>query len=209
MMAAASIRSGRKHETILAAAQQVFLAEGYSGASMDDITHRAGVSKQTVYAHFGAKETLFVEVVRTMTGAVSTSVHDVETAPPAPGQVGAWLEDYAVRQLQAVLAAPVLQLRRLVISEVERFPDLARALWEEGPRRAMANLTRHMAQLTEAGHLHAPDPARAAEQFNWLVMGQPLNQAMLLGSQAVPKRAQIKAHARAAVQTFLAAHGTP
>jgi len=203
----AGTRTERKHEAILAAAREVFLAEGYRGASMDEVTARAGVSKQTVYAHFGTKERLFVEMVGAVTRAVSARVHEVELVSPAPGKVAKWLEDYAVRQLSAVLDPTVLQLRRLVISEVDRFPQLAQVLWDEGPRRAIADLTRHVTELTRAGHLDTPDPARAAEQFNWLVMGHPLNQAMLLGDHAVPSPAQIRVHARNGVRTFLAAYG--
>jgi TetR/AcrR family transcriptional regulator, mexJK operon transcriptional repressor len=206
-MTAPAGRTARKHAAILAAAREVFLGSGYSGASMDVITQRAGVSKQTVYAHFSTKETLFVEMVRDMTATVSAGVHDVDLPPVTRGRLAGWLEDYAIRQLQAVLTSEVLRLRRLVISEAERFPDLAQAMWDEGPGRAMASLTRQIGDLAAAGLLIAPDPAAAAEQFNWLVMGQPLNQAMLLGQRAVPTTARIRTHARAAVRTFLAAYG--
>ena len=48
-----------KAETILQGAMQEFLAKGYSTASMDRVAAAAGVSKATVYSHFGDKETLF------------------------------------------------------------------------------------------------------------------------------------------------------
>ena len=41
----------------------MFLRDGYLGANMDELTALSGVSKQTVYAHFGSKEALFVELV--------------------------------------------------------------------------------------------------------------------------------------------------
>ena len=58
-------RAERKRAAILQAASDVFLANGYVGASMDDVAARAGVSKQTLYKHFGDKETLFHELVIT------------------------------------------------------------------------------------------------------------------------------------------------
>ena len=48
-----------KREAILAAARTMFLEQGYNGASMDAIATAAGVSKLTVYSHFGDKESLF------------------------------------------------------------------------------------------------------------------------------------------------------
>lgn len=52
-----------KREAILHAAVAVFLREGYARASVEAIADRAGVSKQTVYNHFGDKERLFLAAV--------------------------------------------------------------------------------------------------------------------------------------------------
>ena len=48
-----------KRARIMNAARAVFMAVGYANASMDAITREAGVSKATVYAHFGSKAQLF------------------------------------------------------------------------------------------------------------------------------------------------------
>ena len=50
-------------ESILAAAKRAFLAAGFGAVSMDTIAREAGVSKATVYAHFGSKEELFGAVI--------------------------------------------------------------------------------------------------------------------------------------------------
>ena len=128
----------RKRSAILEAAEQVFLRDGYLGANMDELTALSGVSKQTVYAHFGSKEGLFVELVESMTRGAGDGVHTDELPDPssAPDDLRLALTDYAVRQLTAVLAPRILRLRRLVIGEEARFPELARVLWENGPARA-------------------------------------------------------------------------
>jgi TetR/AcrR family transcriptional repressor of mexJK operon len=51
------------------------------------------------------------------------------------------------------------------------------------------------------------DPAVAASQFNWLIMGEPLNRAMLLGDESIPKPAKLRRHAAAGVRVFLASYG--
>ena len=56
-------RSARKRRAIVEAATEVFLDNGYRGASMDAIAARAQVSKQTVYKHVADKERLFSEIV--------------------------------------------------------------------------------------------------------------------------------------------------
>lgn len=205
---ARSARTERKRRAVLEAAEQVFLRSGYLGANMDELAALSGVSKQTVYAYFGSKEQLFVDLVMSMTGAASDRVN--EATPSVDGvddvDVESYLVDYAHRQLAVVLTPRLLQLRRLVIGEVGRFPDLARTLWLGGPRRALTALTSIFTGFAERGVLDVDDSAIAAEQFNWLLMSGPLNQAMLLGDDAVPSDAGLRAHAERSVRMFLAAH---
>ena len=56
-------RAERKRQAIAEAATEAFLSNGYTRTSMDDIARLAGVSKQTIYMHFGDKERLLFEVV--------------------------------------------------------------------------------------------------------------------------------------------------
>lgn len=56
-------RSEAKRAAILDAAEDRFLADGYERASMDVIAARAGVSKRTVYDHFGEKSAVYLRVV--------------------------------------------------------------------------------------------------------------------------------------------------
>lgn len=205
---AAGGASARKRRAILEAAEEMFLRGGYLGTNMDELAALSEVSKQTVYKHFGSKEALFVELVTTMTDAAGDRVHNEVPDPAAASELPAYLEQYAERQLAVVMTPRLLQLRRLVIGEVGRFPDLARALYESGPKRAMAALAGVFRRLDERGLLAVDDADVAASQFNWLIMGEPLNQAMLLGDAAIPDARAQHEHAAAAVRTFLAAYGS-
>jgi TetR/AcrR family transcriptional regulator, mexJK operon transcriptional repressor len=199
-------RSAQKRRAILDAATEVFLQKGYLATNMDEIAALAAVSKQTVYKNFPGKETLFVEIVSSVTNRASDRVHS-EMPDLAEGEdVGEYLRRYAYRQLTVVLTPRVMQLRRLVIGEVGRFPELARALFEGGPRRAMAAMAVLFERLADRGLLAIDDPAVAASQFNWLIMGEPLNRAMLLGDDAIPKPAELRRHAAASVRVFLASY---
>lgn len=53
----------KKRSAILEGAIDVFISTGYELASMDKIAETAGVSKRTVYNHFGSKENLFQAIV--------------------------------------------------------------------------------------------------------------------------------------------------
>jgi TetR/AcrR family transcriptional repressor of mexJK operon len=201
--------SARKRQAILDAAEQVFLRDGYLAANMDELAALSGVSKQTVYNHFGSKEVLFVELVSTMTtGTGDTVLHDAPD-PPTAADLPTFLREYAERQLSAVLSPRILQLRRLVIGEVGRFPELARVLWDRGPNRAMTAIAARLRRFAEAGWVHVDDASDAASFFNWLVMSGPLNEAMLLGDGAVPGPTAIRRHCAEAVRIFLAAYAAP
>jgi TetR/AcrR family transcriptional repressor of mexJK operon len=200
-------RSAQKRRAILNAATEVFLQKGYLATNMDEIAALAAVSKQTVYKNFASKETLFVEIVSSVANRASDRVHS-EMPDLAEGEdMAEYLRRYAYRQLTIVLTPRVMQLRRLVIGEVGRFPELARALFDRGPRRAMAAMAVLFERLSDRGVLAIDDPAVAASQFNWLIMGEPLNRAMLLGDNAIPKPRELRRHVATGVRVFLASYG--
>lgn len=197
-------RPARTRHRILEAAQAVFLAQGYGAASMDAVAARAGVSKQTVYAHFGAKEALFVAMTGAMTGAA------IAAAVPEPepeADVALWLAGHAHQQLETARSWPLMQLRRIAIAEAARFPQVGAAVHAAGPARAIARLAGIIGGWHRAGRLHAPDAAQAAAVFNWLIMGGPTTEAMLLGRTEMQDPGKAGVHVRECVRVFLAAYG--
>lgn len=197
--------SARKRRAILDAATKVFLKDGYSGTNMEEIAALSAVSKQTIYKHFASKEALFVEIVTSLTDAASDMVHK-DIPEPVDDNVAAFLQMYGYRQLTVVLTPRLMQLRRLVIGEVGRFPELARVLYERGPQRAISAFAKTLERLTARGLLVIDDPMIAASQFNWLVMSAPLNRAMLLGDGAIPKASALRRHAAESARVFLGAY---
>ena len=199
--------SARKRRAILDAATDVFLKGGYMGTNMDEIAALSAVSKQTVYKHFSSKESLFIEIVTRMTDAATNRVHKDMPELPEDGTVVDFLEMYAYRQLTVVLTPRLMQLRRLVIGEMTRFPEQAKIVYERGPHRAKVALAKTLVSLAERGLLVIDDPMIAASHFNWLVMSEPLNKIMFLGDDAIPKPAALRRHASEVVRVFLAAYG--
>ena len=103
----------------------------------------------------------------------------------------------------------VLQLRRLVIGEATRFPELGRTFYELGPGRTIESLAAAFAQLEQRGVLQLDDPLLAAEHFNWLIMAMPLNRAMFFGDAEPPGQSDFDQFATQGVKVFLAAYGLP
>ena len=199
-------RSARKRRAILDAGATLFLRSGFRDTSMDEVAALAAVSKQTVYKHFADKESLFSEIVTGAVSEVSDPVHAEVLTLEDSGDVEADLRGLTRELLRMVLQPRILQLRRLVIGEAARFPELGRAFYVQGPERTIAALATVFERLAERGVLELDDARLAAAHFNWLVMSIPLNRAMFLGEDQPLKRPELNRFADAGVRTFLAAY---
>ena len=199
-------RSARKRRAITEAATTVFLGNGYLGTSMDEIAALAHVSKQTVYKHFADKERLFSEIVTAKVDEIANPNTDEVLKLGDTGDLEPDLRRFARHQLRAVMDPRLLQLRRLVIGEAARFPQLGRLFYERGPGRTIDALASMFERLASRGALELDDPRLAAAHFNWLVMSIPLNQAMLLGEDEPATHTELNRYADAGVRAFLAAH---
>lgn len=201
-------RRTKSREKILAAGERLFLEHAYLGTSMDAVTEAAGVSKQTVYAHFASKEALFLSVVAHMVGSSTDTHSDMVKTPSPDTPLPEYLRAYARENLRIAMTPRLMQIRRLVIGELPRFPELAESLWTHGPAASIAMLTEALVLYQASGEVKAGDPARLAAQFNWLVMGGPTSEAMLLGDAALPSLEEQERHADECTQIFLAAIAT-
>ncbi|MFI6106811.1 TetR/AcrR family transcriptional regulator [Streptomyces sp. NPDC051310] len=175
-------RAARKRKAIVDAARALFLREGF-GVGMDAIAAEAGVSKVTVYNHFGSKEALFTAVI---TGALDETLDDDSSAALARladaedaddlraafvAAARAWV--HAVRADQDVAA-----LRTLVATEIHRFPQLGEAWRGHGPAGHHPAVADALRALAERGMLTVPDLEAAVVQlyallvFPHMVFGQ-------------------------------------
>jgi TetR/AcrR family transcriptional regulator, mexJK operon transcriptional repressor len=195
-------RSARKRAAILEAGRAVFMRNGYEGASMDEIAAVAQVSKQTVYKHFVDKESLFTEIItadmesrsQELLGALSHS--DAESD----------LRHLARRHISSIVKPEVMRMRRMVIGEADRFPDLARAWAETGIGTGLSKLAERFTELAVRGSLRIDDPLLAAQHFNWLILSIPLNNAMF-DPKATFTRKELEHFADEGLRVFLAAYG--
>jgi TetR/AcrR family transcriptional repressor of mexJK operon len=202
-------RSERRRQAIIQAAAEVFLQHGYLGATTDEVAARASVSKQTLYKYFADKQHLFaetildttVQVVDGLSSAVASTLQDAQDVRQA-------LRDVANGWVRGLLQPEVLRLRRLVIAEADRFPEVGRAWFDRGFDRALVTLGEALRGLADRGLLHnLSDPTLAAYQFAGLVMYQPMNQVMFAGTEALPSADKLNRIADSAVDMFLATYG--
>lgn len=197
-------RSEAKREAILRAALDVFLREGFAGASVDTVAGTAGVGKQTVYAHFGDKEKLFLAAAEAAGGLLGDTPDAWRSPLPATGDARADLTAAGVRILRAVLAPDAAALHRMTIAELARHPELQRLWRDNASRRTLDDLTAYLAERDRAGDLDVPEPATAARQFV-LLLATEGRVRTLHGTQPLPEPAYEEIAARTA-DLILRAH---
>jgi len=200
-----SSRAARKRAAILKAAQEVFFANGFVGASMDQVAATAAVSKQTVYKHFSNKGALFREVVTSVVRARDAGI-TAELLSSGTGSFEEQLRSFARFFLKGVMQPDVLKLRRLVIGEAGRFPELGEAFYDLGPKRAAEQMALALRQSSAQYGFVLQDPDMAAEHLLCLILSIPLDQAMLLGDEHGFTEAALDRYADAGVTVFLRAY---
>jgi TetR/AcrR family transcriptional repressor of mexJK operon len=116
------------------------------------------------------------------------------------------LVELAGDYLGAVLQEPVVQLRRLVIGEANRLPELAQLYYDRAPTPTLAALADAFGSVHDRGLLYAPESRLAAEHFAFLVIGRPIDQALFYGGPQVLASIDIDSYTRAGVDAFLASY---
>lgn len=200
-------RSARKHREIIEAAAAVFMKNGYEGTSMEQIAAKAGVSKQTVYKHFADKEQLFSHIVLSTTDQVDQVVALVAGPLADTRELNKDLSLLGRQFVIALMDPQLLRLRRLVIANADRMPELGRTWYEQGFGRVLGTLAECFGGLAKRHLLELDDPLIAAHHFVGLLLWIPVNQAMFTGNEQPYSKAALERYANAAVSTFLAAYG--
>jgi TetR/AcrR family transcriptional repressor of mexJK operon len=188
------------------AAARLFLEKGYQGTSMDEIAAAARISKQTIYTHFPSKEQLFADLVLGNTERVEEFADGLIRTFRGTDDLEDGLRRVARLYAGLVIQPEVLALRRLVLAEASRFPDLARSYYERVPGRVYGVLASLLGELADAGTLRVDDPRLAAQHFAWLVLGVPLDRGMFLPAAEASGGMRVEELADAAVRVFLAAY---
>ena len=199
-------RAARKRAQIQRAAVGPFLRDGYAGTSIDDIAAAARISKQTLYKHFASKEELFLSIIHDTVGEVLDELfHRIDARLEGTADLEQELLALATRYIRLIMRPELLALRRLVIGEAGRFPQIGDVWWREGPARFTGELAPQLESLADQGQLTIDDPVTAAAHFNWLVLSIPMNTAMFCPGREFSQE-ELEHYAAAGVRTFLAAY---
>ncbi len=191
-----------KRAAILDAAKQMFTRHGYDGASMDQIAAQAGVSKLTVYSHFGDKESLFAAAVQ---AHCEQQLPDALFHPSPETPLRERLLDIGRAFFAMVTTPEAVAGHRILCSPQVANSTLSRAFWEAGPKRIQKVFCHLLERRVAAGQLEIDDLPRAASQFFTLLKGEA--HALLVFGCADPDgKPCVEDHVQASVDLFLRAY---
>ena len=193
-----------KRAAILDVAKHLFPVHGFDGVSMDQIASEAGVSKLTVYSHFGDKESLF--------GAAVLAKCE-EQLPSELFMVG--LEGNVREQLTIIARAffalvtsnESIAIHRTMMMPATSDQHVRELFWQAGPQRIKDTFAEFLGKEVEQGALAINDIPRAASQFFCLIKGD-MHLKMMCGLCSDPRQEDVEAHIQATVDVFLRAYGT-
>jgi TetR/AcrR family transcriptional regulator, regulator of autoinduction and epiphytic fitness len=180
----ASSKSEEKTAAILQGAMQEFLQHGYAATSMDRVAKTAGVSKATVYSHFGDKESLFNAVMQDLVKDKFQTAMGLEQPQSLTREPKIVLEEIATKILDNAKRDRTFQdFIRIVIGESGRFPELAKAYVNNLAKPAIETLTKYL-------KAHPQLELKDAEATVRIIMGSLIYfvmlQEMLYGKEIVP-----------------------
>jgi len=190
------------------AARELFLNKGYAGTTMEEIAALAGITKRTVYNNYPDKSGLFREIVVEVIAyaeAFARGVREEFAVGITGGNMRTILDDLGRRLALGIIRPEVIALRRLLIGEAREFPALAAEYFDRAPGQVLDALALGFEHLGQIGLLKVADAHHAAAQFAYLVAGEPLDRAVLVGT--IPPRKHVIACAQEGVETFLARYG--
>lgn len=192
-----------KKTAILAAATRLFPAQGFTDTSMDAIAAVAGVTKQTVYAHFNSKDELFEEMIIALCDKHSEAA---KASPGNPKPIQEQLFDAGLAFLNFVTSDECIAVTRLVISEVNRHPALAQKYYEDGTQRLLNTFAVFLKEQNKLRTLSIPDPESASSYFLALLKGRYYLR-MVLGVKPRPTAKDKEENVRDTVAIFMRLYG--
>ena len=133
-------RKEDRPQEITAAAFSVFAEKGYSGARVEEVAKRAGVSKGLLYLYFRTKEELFKAVVKSVfVRRVDALLEVVETTELSSEEL---IRGPLLDFMKRVPGSPIGIVIKLLIAEGQRHPDLVDYYWDNVVSKGLKAISR-------------------------------------------------------------------
>lgn len=186
-------------DLILDAANQQFMKAGYAPANISIIAQTAGVSTKTLYRLFPAKADLFSDVIsKTINDYMLAS--DFEQLAHLPLRES--LEKLLIAYGRLTLSNETIIITRLVLSESERFPEIAAAFFAQAIQKTSKAMEDWLQTRIASQEIEVQDVHTAIGMLRGMMVMEP-QRAVMLGQAEEIADDEIVARARTCAQLFL------
>lgn len=198
-VSARDLRRQGKIRQIVEAAREVFLEDGFSAASMDEIVHRAGVSKRTLYRYYAGKEEIFIDVMQKQLGML---FEDFETDRNESEGLADQLQRIGIDMLRIANSPETLALFRITAAEAHRFPTLAQQFFEQCFEKVIGGIAAILDREIQESGLRVADTKQASEYFLDLLFGTAYHR-VVFGTIPPMNNKAIEVRTKRALEYFL------
>jgi len=190
-----------KRADILKAAGDLFMNKGFAGTTMDDIADVAGVSKLTVYNHFGTKESLFHDVIK-----AKCEVHAGDNFFASLPAQNPTAELFMIGRafMDLIFSDDAIAMHRVIIADGHAHPALAMMFYKAAPEQLFERFAKYLEKLEQKHDLSFPDKLKAGKFFFGMFKGEPHMRA-ILGIPPRPTKKELDAFAKDCVAFYLRA----
>jgi len=184
---------------IVEAARSEFATSGYGATSMESVARRAGMSTKTLYRLIPNKAALFEA---TVTERIDRFVSIVKLRACDGGDIEAALTEALIVCGELILDGEVIALQRMILSESEKFPEVAETFYHKAIRRTEDTLAGWLRAQAARGLIEIGDATSAAGMLLGMLVFQPMR-AVMFGHKAPPSRQEIENRAKICAALFL------
>jgi len=189
-----------KRGQIIEAAGMLFVEHGFEKVSMEGIAKSAGVSKQTVYSHFGNKQQLF-------TAAIDAKCEEYNLVPEKQGaemDFETYLTYFCTHLTSLLNSAEAIGIFRVCVREGGN-SEVGELFWAAGPGKIRQRLHGYLSEQCRLGHLQISNIEFATSQLIAMIHSETQFRS-LLSLAATKSAADLDDYARSCVQMFLKAY---
>jgi AcrR family transcriptional regulator len=188
---------------ILDAARREFTASGYAATNMESVARQAGVSTKTLYRLIPNKAALFEAMI---TDRIDRFASVVRLRACEGGDIETALREALLVCGELILDGDVIALQRMILSESDKFPDIAETFYHKAIKRTESTLASWLHTQQKRGLIAIDDAEAAAGMLLGMLAFQP-QRAVMFGRAPAPNREEIERRAQACAKLFLAGCG--
>ncbi|WP_137226449.1 TetR/AcrR family transcriptional regulator [Shewanella sp. MEBiC00475] len=194
-------RSEQKRAQVLESAIDLFCHQGFPNTSMDEVAKHAGVSKQTVYSHFGSKDDLFVSAIESKC-VVHQLTDNALVDATKPQQV---ILQFAQQFGEMIVSKEAMTVFKTCVAQADTHPEVSRLFYDAGPKHVLGLVRNYLKKVNEHGEYWFKNPHESAVRLCLMLFGE-LKLRLELGLEIGDLQISRQAYIQDTAEMFLRAH---